>query len=101
MAADIFKRLSAGRPAATTKKSSELASAQLLLDFVQRWGKDTICGKDIQNYGPGSIRDRKSRSSAAEALVEFGWLIPVKPHQRNMNKWLIVRKPIVGPRVAG
>src|SRR5262249_42494376 len=96
---NIFERLAAGRPTASTKQ--EASPAQLLLDWLQRWDKPYICGRDICRGGPGSIRNRKIAVSAAETLVKFGWLVPLRPHQRNMHKWQIVqRPPIVNPRVS-
>jgi hypothetical protein len=98
MAKDIFERLAATRPAPSKEEPSP---AQKLLDWLQRWNKNTISTRDIRRRGPGSIRDRKTAVAAAETLVQNGWLKRLEPHQYNMHKWEIVRRPpIVAPRVS-
>jgi len=100
----LFERLDRGRPtpAAGTKSTrpDEIISAQKLLDFLQRWAKDTITEREIRVYGPQSIRDKKSAIGSAEILVHFGWLTPIRSAYYNGRMWQITRKPIVGPKVA-
>jgi hypothetical protein len=99
MGRDIFERLAKERPALSTKE--EPSPAQKLLDWLQRWNKNTISTRDIRRRGPGSIRDRKTAVAAADTLVQNGWLEHVEPHQYNMRKWRIIRRPpIVAPRVS-
>jgi hypothetical protein len=56
--------------------------------------------REIHNLGPYAIRGRERAIEAGETLVKYGWLIPAKKHRRDMNKWEIVRKLVVGPNVA-
>ena len=96
---DLFKRLDAGRPppAETTIKQphNDREPAQLLLDFLQRWHKNTISIRDIRNHGPRSIRNREIATNAVKVLTEHGWLIPLKTQQRNWHRWQIIQKGIV------
>ena len=100
----IFEKLDRGRQPAAEEKIQPLrkepTSAQKLLNWLQRWEKNTVALRDICIYGPKSIRDKKSAVIAAEVLVEFGWLTPQKTRAYNHRVWQIVRKPIVGPSVA-
>jgi hypothetical protein len=66
----------------------------MLLDWlVIDWGKPTITAREIQIYGPNSIRDRNTILNLARILVERKWLVPLETHQHNMRKWKIVRGP--------
>jgi hypothetical protein len=102
--ATLFERLSKGRPApaeaASKQPRSELESAQRLLDFLQRWAKDTVTAREIARLGPYAIRDRESAINSARTLVAHGWLIPLKAHRSDRRVWQIVRKPIIEPTVA-
>jgi hypothetical protein len=106
--ANLFERLSGGRPPAqfeikAQKRQDEealLSSAQKLLDFLQRWTKNTINLRDIRTLGPHSIRDRKDAVRAAEILCHFGWLAPIRSAHYDGRAWQITRKPVVGPAVA-
>jgi hypothetical protein len=95
---NLFERLDKGRP--TVAKEAQEPSAQQLLNWLQRWNKDTVCTRDILIYGPNSLRNPKSAIESAEILVRNGWLSPLKPHRYDMHKWQIVRKPIIPPTVA-
>ena len=102
---DLFKRLNAGRPPSPTEKKIEqphndLEPAQKLLDWLQRWTKDTVCVREIHIYGPYATRDRKSAIAAARILVKNGWLTPIRMRRYDANKWQITRKLIVHPDVA-
>jgi len=83
-----------------TEKAHKNDSAQRLLDWLQRWGKDTVRVRDIRVYGPRPIRNPKCAVDAAKTLVKYGWLTPVWAHQREVDEWRIVRKLIVNPKVA-
>jgi len=107
--ATLFERLNKGRPPSAQleekdkKRQAEealLLPAQKLLDWLQRWEKDTVSARDIRTYGPKSIRDKKSAIHSAEVLVHHGWLIPKKMRRYNARVWQIARKPIVRPPVA-
>ena len=100
---NLFERLNGARPAPAEKKTerpNDLEHAQKLLDFLQRWAKDTITTRDICVYGPTSIRDKKRAHRAAEILVHFGWLTPIRSAYYNGRMWQITRKLIVGPPIA-
>jgi hypothetical protein len=63
-----------------------------LLDFlINRWSKPAIRVRDILRFGPGSLRNRKSAITLAEALEVHGWLRPLATRQHNMKMWQIVR----------
>jgi hypothetical protein len=94
--ANLFERL--GQPP-LAKKVQETSPAQKLLDWLMRWTKDAISIRDIHNFGPNSIRDRKSMLDATETLVRYGWLVPDKAHRYDMRKWQVVRKPIAHPTI--
>jgi hypothetical protein len=99
---DLFERLDRNRPAPESKPVSKPSKdpAQRLLNWLGRWSKDTVCTKDILQFGPNSLRKPKSAIDAAETLVRNGWLTPAKLHRYDMRKWHIVRKPIIPPTVA-
>ena len=76
-------------PPATPQSSP----TEKLLDFiVNRWPRPVIRVREICQFGPGSIRDRKSAIATAETLVVHGWLAPLPPtRQHNEKLWRIVR----------
>jgi hypothetical protein len=97
----LFERLGRERPTPNEKTPDQkLQPAQRLLDWLGRWNKDTVCTKDILQFGPNSLRDPKSAIDAAEILVRNGWLTPAKLHRYDMRKWHVVRKPVIPPKVA-
>jgi hypothetical protein len=100
--ASLFERLNKGRPPPAEESKSphkELIPAQKLLDWLQRWAKNTVSTREIRIYGPKSIRDRESAINSAETLVKYGWLIPNQTHRRDRRVWQIVHKSIVRPTV--
>ena len=106
MGENLFERLARGRPSPPVEKAQtplpdpKLQPAQRMLDWIQRWPGDTICTRDVWQYGPGSLRNRKSMIDAAEVLVETGWLEPAALHRYDMRKWRIIRRPpIIAPKV--
>jgi len=98
--ASIFDRLAHSRPAEAATKPPHKDPAQLLLDWLQRWGKNTVRMNEILVYGPRPMRKRESAISSAEVLVKHGWLIPLKTRRPDMLEWQIVRRPIVHPTIA-
>jgi hypothetical protein len=98
--ADIFRRLSAGRPP-PAGRAQDHSSAQKLLDWVLRWDKPTVRIRDIRIYGPGPLRNRKSAIDTAEVLVSHGWLVPTSSRKRRHDgrTWQIVRRAIVHPTI--
>ena len=111
MAKDIFKRLQEKQPQLEKEQQVETiprgpllqpivppatpqsSPTEKLLDFiVNRWRKPAIRVREICQFGPGSIRDRKSALSLAENLAEAGWLAPLPPTRRyDERRWRIVR----------
>jgi hypothetical protein len=61
--------------------------ARELLVWIKQRGKPIVSLRDIQAFGPNSIRDRKTAIAQAEILVEHGWLVPTKPHRRDRIVW--------------
>jgi len=105
MMANLFERLGQQPSPPTTKETQEplpdqkLEPAQKLLDWLQRWNKDTVCMKDILQYGPNSLRNPRKALDAAHTLVRNGWLEPAELHRYDMHKWHIARNPVVPPTV--
>jgi hypothetical protein len=100
--ATIFERLARERPSTKeviSERAQKLQHAQKLLDWLQRWNKDTVCYRDIRLSGPYP-RERESVISSANILVKYGWLVPLKPHRYDMYKWQVVRKLTIAPNVA-
>jgi hypothetical protein len=102
---NLFERLATMAPPPAEKTQEplpdpKLQPAQRMLDWIQRWPGDTICIRDVRQYGPGSLRDPKSVIDAAEVLVKSGWLEPAESHRYDMRKWRVIRRPpIVAPKV--
>jgi len=99
---NLFERLGKRPPPAEkkTERSNELEHAQKLLDFLQRWAKNTVSVRDICVFAPRSLRDRKTAIDAAEILVKHGWLMPLASHRHDRREWQIVRKPLIPATVA-
>ena len=88
--ADIFKRLSAGRPQQEPTLQPVPLAAGRLLDWLQhKWPQPTIRARDIYQYGPGATRDRESTLKLTEILVRRGWLVPMKTHRYDSKMWQI------------
>jgi hypothetical protein len=99
MAANIFERLTKGRPP-PIEKGQEISAPQLLLNFLQRWPEDMICLRDIQRSGPRAVRaTQRNMLASIEVLVRHGWLGPGKSHRRDRRVWQINRRPTVHPIV--
>jgi hypothetical protein len=65
-----------------------------LLDWlVNRWPGGTVSTRNIMQFGPGCLRDRKSAITTAGILVEHGWLHPLPTRQHRGRAWQIVRGP--------
>jgi hypothetical protein len=68
--------------------------AERFLDFVvNRWPCEVVRLREIQQFGPGSLRDRKSALALAEQLVAAGWLERVEPRRHDTRIWRVVRGP--------
>jgi hypothetical protein len=83
------------------KPVPEISPEQRILDWLQRWPKETVSMRDVQQFGPKMIRKQQGViNSAIEVLVRHRWLTPVPTRQNNMREWQITRKQIVYPTVA-
>jgi hypothetical protein len=95
--ASLFERLKQRKPIEapvdTGPKPAELPwpeTAQRLLDWLQnRWGEPTISTRNICQFGPHLIRDRKSALANARILVEHGWLSPIRTHRSDRQVWRV------------
>src|SRR5262249_5255345 len=96
--ASLFERLSKNRPTRITKEP-EPSPAQQLLNFIQRWPRDTLSTRDILLRGPYVLRKRKYALEAAERLVRNGWLVPVASRQYNAYTWQVIRRQVIDPAV--
>ena len=88
------------------KKTSEVSPEQRLLDWLQRWPKETVTARDMQQFGPKEMRNQRGMIDAAEVLVRHHWLAPVQTRRRDTREWRIIRvhptaaTPVVHPTVA-
>jgi hypothetical protein len=65
-----------------------------LLDWlINRWPGTTVSTRNIMQFGPNPIRDRKNAIATAKILVERGWLYPLKTRQHRGRMWQIERGP--------
>ena len=102
--ANLFEKLAQGRPAPSSPPlptyKVQALPAQRLLNFLQRWPKDTITLVEIVTYGPRTLRYRTGAMIAAETLAQHGWLIPFEANQRlRRQEWQIVRSRTLFPDV--
>jgi hypothetical protein len=66
---------------------------QLLSFLIHRWPKATITTKNILQFGPNCLRNRKCARPTAEILAENGWLTPLATRRYDARKWRIERGP--------
>src|SRR5262245_39013753 len=101
MADNIFERLSKGRPPVevTNKQSQKIKHAQRVLNWLLRWPKSHVYGRDLRIWGPRP-RDRESAIDATRILTEQGWLNPVQSSRYDSREFQIIRKPVICPSVA-
>jgi hypothetical protein len=63
-------------------------SAHQLLCWIQRnWGKPIVSLRDIQAYGPNTIRKRQITLELTKILVREGWLVPMKAWRHDRQVW--------------
>lgn len=68
-----------------------LMMAQKLLGWLStEWKKPTIQARDIYTFGPNVIRTRDTTLTAAEILVEHGWLKPIATKRKDQKEWQIL-----------
>jgi hypothetical protein len=93
----LFERLERGPPpqeqAPRPTPEATSPAARRLLDWLQHWGRPTICARDIYRLGPNETRDKASTTELTETLVKRGWLIPLKTHRYDRKKWQITIGP--------
>jgi hypothetical protein len=65
----------------------ERSARELLVWIQQYWNKPIISLRDIQVYGPYTIRERQTAINQAETLERNGWLIPLRAHRRDRRVW--------------
>jgi hypothetical protein len=78
----------ASRLATEAQVSPEMRDAQLLLDWLDRRGSETVTAATLQKSGPGPLRVKARLDPAVETLEGHGWLIPADVSRR---AWRIVR----------
>jgi len=76
-------------------KSQPRSNSRLL----SRWPKDLVTLRDIQAYGPGSVRDKKVALNLMHILSARGWVTAVKPHRYDMTRWKIARGSTFQPQL--
>jgi len=82
-------------------KPAPVTAEQRILDWLQRWPKETVSMRDVQQFGPKMIRKQQGViTSAIEVLVRHRWLTPVQTRQHNAREWQIIRRQTVHPTVA-
>jgi hypothetical protein len=59
--------------------------------LLNYWNEPTISAWQIYTYGPRP-RDPKNTISAAEILVQRGWLTPIRAHRHDRKVWVINRE---------
>jgi hypothetical protein len=96
---NIFERLEKRRPPAEKTISAREQHAQKILEWLLRWPKPTVRGKDLRIFGPHP-RDRKNTLESADVLVRHGWLAPIKSRRYDGHAWEIIRKPMIPPKVS-
>jgi hypothetical protein len=79
------------RLAGSSRTSPKLRSAQTILDWLTRTGKRSIAVREVQQYGPGRLREKEAITHALDILRDHGWLIPDPNHKRC---WLVVKEPL-------
>ena len=68
--------------------SPDLLLAQKLLDWLKKeWRGKTITARDIYQYGPSAIRDRKTTLTITQILVDHRWLKQLPTKRRDQNEW--------------
>ena len=69
----------------------DLLLAQKLLDWLKNaWPDKTVTARDIYQYGPSAIRDRKTTLTVTQILVDHGWLERLPTIRRDQNEWQLV-----------
>jgi hypothetical protein len=68
--------------------------AERFLDFVvNRWPREHVRLREIQQFGPVPLRNRQRALAMVEQLVAAGWLERVEPRRHDTRIWRVVRGP--------
>ena len=67
-------------------------SAILLEWAIKHWGKSVLTLRDIQAFGPHSVRENALQ--LAETLTQFGWFEPHPAWRRDQKKWRVIRQVV-------
>ena len=83
------------RLAQATRIDQELRLATILLQWLPSWDDANISVRDIYQYGPNAIRDRKTALRAVAVLEAHGWLVKLPSNstvkgERRRQAWKIV-----------
>jgi hypothetical protein len=71
----------------------------LMLDWLQnRWTKSSVTLRDIQTYGPGSVRNKDVALNLMHTLTTRRWVVAIKPHRYDMKRWGIPRRRAAQPQ---
>jgi hypothetical protein len=78
----------------------EISPEQKLLDWLQRWPKETVSLRELQQSAPRAVRTQGDIiDRSVEVLVRHGWLTPLQSHRRDRREWQITKRPTVYPTV--
>jgi hypothetical protein len=88
--AGLLDRLDARQapePATERRVEQQIRNPELLLlDWLMnRWTKSSVTLRDIQAFGPGSIRNKDVALNLMQILGARGWITPVRPHRYDMK----------------
>ena len=72
-----------------TPQATPPEARRLLYWLQNNWGRPTIGAKNLYQFGPNGIRDKKSALKAAEALEARGWLIRLRSRRHDGRKWQV------------
>jgi hypothetical protein len=81
--------------------AQEPSAAQRTLEFLQRWPKETISLRELQQFGPrATARTQQGVLDSTKVLERHGWLRPVPSHRRDRRHWQVIRRLTINPTVA-
>jgi hypothetical protein len=75
------------RLAKTARLSPKLRNAHFLLEWLKRTSKKTITLREVQQFGPGRLREKDTITAAVDVLRDHGWLAD-DPTRKKC--WLVV-----------
>jgi hypothetical protein len=75
------------RLAKMARISPKLRNAHLLLDWLQRTSRKTITVREVQQLGPGRLREKDTITAAFDVLRDHGWL---SDDPTRKKRWVVV-----------